>query len=119
MSGTVETTTVGNVSIRVVTTKDWPREIQRTIKDGLKQMGTEILNEAVQNAPILTGALRASGTVTQEGGMIRVRFGSDEVPYARMRHFVNHLHPDTTYYLQRAGDQLTAHSEEFFKSGEL
>lgn len=115
----VETTIVGNVSVKVTTTRDWGAEIKRQLNDGLKAMGTEILNQAVQNAPILTGALRESGTLTTEGLTARVRFGNEEVPYARMRHFVNHLHPGTLYYLQRAGDQVSEHVDEYIKGGSL
>ena len=119
MSADIQTTVVGNVTVKVTTTRDWGRLIEKQLQAGLNSLGTEILNEAVQNAPILTGALRASGTLTQEGALARVRFGNEDVPYARMRHFVNNLHPDTKYYLQRAGDQVTGHAADFFKGGAL
>lgn len=115
----IETTTVGSVTVRVTTTRDWGREIQQQLKAGLNSLGTEILNEAVQNAPILTGALRESGTLTVDGTMARVRFGNVDVPYARMRHYVNNLHPDTKYYLQRAGDSVTRNAADYFKGGNL
>lgn len=115
----IETTVVGDVTVKVTTTRDWGREIEKQLKAGLNAMGTEILNEAVQNAPILTGALRESGTLTTEGLTARVRFGNEDVPYARMRHFVNNLHPDTKYYLQRAGDSVTRDAADYFKGGDL
>lgn len=115
----IETTVVGNVTVKVTTTRDWGREIQQQLKAGLNQLGTEILNEAQQNAPVLTGALRASGTLTVDGSTARIRFGSVDVPYARMRHYVNNLHPDTKYYLQRAGDSVSRNAADYFKGGDL
>lgn len=115
----VQTTTVGNVTIRVTTSRDWTKEIASQLKTGLSALGTEILNEAVQNAPILTGALRESGTLTVDGMAARIRFGNDDVPYARMRHYVNDLHPGTKYYLQRAGDSVSRNATDYFKGGNL
>lgn len=121
MSGTpdIRTAIVGNVTVKVTTTRDWGKEIEQQLKAGLSQMGTEILNEARQNAPILTGALRESGTLATEGLTARVRFGNVDVPYARMRHYVNNLHPDTKYYLQRAGDSVARNAADYFKGGNL
>ena len=119
MSADIQTTVVGNVTVRVTTTKDWGRIIEQQLKAGLNSLGTEILNEAVQNAPVRSGDLRRSGTLTVADGMARIRFGNEDVPYARMRHFVNNLHPDTKYYLQRAGDSVTRNSADFFKGGAL
>ena len=115
----IETTVVGNVTVKVTTTKDWGREIEQQLKAGLSDMGTEILNEAQQNAPVLTGALRESGTLTVDGNMARIRFGNVDVPYARMRHYVNNLHPGTKYYLQRAGDSVSRNAADYFKGGSL
>lgn len=115
----IETTVVGDVAVKVTTTRDWGKEIEQQLKNGLNALGTEILNEAVQNAPILTGALRESGTLTVDGTMARIRFGNEDVPYARMRHYVNNLHPDTKYYLQRAGDSVSRNAADYFKAGDL
>ena len=115
----IETTVVGNVTVKVTTTRDWGREIEQQLKAGLNQLGTEILNEAVQNAPILTGALRESGTLTIDGTTAKIHFGNEDVPYARMRHYVNNLHPDTKYYLQRAGDSVSRNAADYFKGGSL
>ena len=115
----IETTVVGDVTVKVTTARDWTHEIASQLKDGLNRMGTEILNEARLNAPVRSGDLRKSGTLTIDGTTARVRFGNVDVPYARMRHYVNNLHPDTKYYLQRAGDSVTRNAADYFKGGNL
>ena len=115
----IETTVVGDATVKVTTTRDWGREIENQLKAGLNRLGTEILNEARLNAPIRSGDLRKSGALTVDGNMAKIRFGNTDVPYARMRHFVNNLHPDTKYYLQRAGDSATRNAADYFKAGDL
>ena len=66
-------------------------------------MMTDILRLARQNAPVKTGALRNSGRFQQTNTLHwRITFGNSRVPYARLREHVNHLHPNTTRYLERA-----------------
>lgn len=77
------------------------------INNALSKMGTAIKNRAEMYAPVLTGALRADGRVVKDSpDSVTVRFGGFSVPYARRRHYENNLHPETKYYLERAGNQV-------------
>jgi len=81
---------------------------QSTVTDRIEDVMTGvILTRATMLAPVLTGALVNDGRVEKnpEGGR-SVVFGSNSVPYARRRHFENNLHPQTLYYLQRAGESV-------------
>lgn len=83
---------------------------------GLDRMSKDILNQARMNAPILTGALRASGNISATGLYSRViGFG---VPYATIREFENNLHPNTKYYLKRATTSVLSHAGSYFDTGE-
>lgn len=82
------------------------KEEETAINEALGRMGTAILNRAQLYAPVKTGALRADGRVTQEPNSMSVIFGGFSVPYARLRHYENNLHPDTKYYLERAGNEV-------------
>lgn len=74
-------------------------------RNALGDMGDSILASATVRAPILTGALRRSGVVSNpSSSQVDVIFGSDRVPYARKRHYENKKHPGTRYYLKNAGD---------------
>ena len=71
---------------------------------GLAQV---ILNRATMLAPVLTGALVEDGRVEKNpNGHHSVVFGSNDVPYARRRHFENKKNPQTLHYLKRAGDSV-------------
>lgn len=76
------------------------------INEALAKMGATINALAQLYAPVLTGALRADGRVRLAPNSVTVTFGGYSVPYARRRHYENNLHPDTKYYLERAGDQV-------------
>ena len=83
------------------------KEETQKIDNALAKMGTAILNRAQMYAPVLTGALRADGRVVKDSpSSVTVRFGGFSVPYARRRHYENNKHPDTKYYLERAGNQV-------------
>lgn len=83
---------------------------------GLDHMSQDILNQARMNAPILTGALRASGGITATGLYSRViGFG---VPYSTIREFENNLHPNTKYYLKRATTNVLSRAGSYFDIGE-
>lgn len=87
---------------------------QRRINDALAKMGVATLNRARMYAPIKTGALRADGRIEVEPNSVVIAFGGLEVPYARRRHYENNLHPDTKYYLQRAGNEVTRQGVQFY-----
>lgn len=83
---------------------------------GLDKMSQDILNMSRMNAPILTGALRASGAISSTGLYSRViGFG---VPYATVREFNNNLHPNTKYYLRRATTSVLNRAASYFNTGD-
>lgn len=73
----------------------------------LRSMSEGILNDAKNIAPILTGALRQSGRLKVKKNEVDVIFGGGDVPYAKIRHYVNHKNPQTLRYLERAGNART------------
>lgn len=90
------------------------QEEEKRINEALSSMGGSILNLAQMYAPVLTGALRADGRVVKEPNSVTVRFGGFSVPYARRRHYENNKHPDTKYYLERAGNQVARKGVQFY-----
>ena len=107
------------MSYRLQLSADWARKLstQQLNKGGVRMM-TDILKMARQNAPVLTGALRNSGRFQQLSTVKwRVTFGNDRVPYAPLRERVNHLHPNTVRYLQRARDTAASRVESYFNLG--
>ena len=99
-----ETTTI----VKFISQKDKALKIETAkIEEALGRMGHRILNLAKMYAPVDTGALVADGRLSQEGTEVTVSFGGLSVPYARRRHYENNLHPNTKYYLENAGDQVT------------
>lgn len=90
------------------------REETAKINNALSKMGSSILNRAQLYAPIKTGALRADGRVVKSENKVVVAFGGFSVPYARRRHYENNLHPETKYYLERAGNETTRQGVQFY-----
>lgn len=84
------------------------------INNALLKMGASILNRAKMYAPVDTGALVADGRIVRHDGSVSVVFGGFSVPYARRRHYENNLHPNTKYYLERAGDQVAKQGVQFY-----
>lgn len=90
----------------------------KMLQAGLGSMTFAILSKARLNAPYETGALRNSGRFEQTSEMTwTVTFGDKRVDYAWLREHQNRLHPETTYYLKRAGKEMTARYKTFFKNG--
>ena len=90
------------------------QEEEKRINEALSSMGDSILNLAQMYAPVLTGALRADGRVVKEPNSVTVRFGGFSVPYARRRCYETNKHPDTKYYLERAGNQVARKGVQFY-----
>lgn len=86
--------------------KDWDKKILNGMDKALLEMATDIHRRAVINAPIETGALKNSGVIEPKQEGYAVKFGSGRVPYARKRHFENKKNPQTTHYLEKAGDSV-------------
>lgn len=107
------------MSYRLQLSADWARKLstQQLNKGGVRMM-TDILKMARQNAPVLTGALRNSGRFQQVSTFKwRITFGNGRVPYARIREHVNHLHPNTVRYLQRARNTAASRVKSYFDLG--
>lgn len=85
-------------------------DLQRAVNRGLLKMGFDIASRARSNAPVLTGALRNSIRVSPENEQVYVlaggRVGGFVVDYAKLREYVNNLHPSTTHYMGRAFDSV-------------
>jgi len=100
-----------SVSIKL----DWNmREIslinQRTV-NGLVKMGFDIAAQARRNAPYLTGALRNTIRVQEQGpNNVEViaggTYGGYKVPYAWIREQGPNRNPATVHYMQNAADNI-------------
>lgn len=82
----------------------------KRLKQAERLIANTIKARAVVLAPKLTGDLQANGRVLVVNGGLRVKFGDEDVPYARRRHFENKKNPQTLNYLQRAGDSVMKES---------
>lgn len=99
-----QTTTI----VKFISTKDKALQVETAVlEDALSRMGHRILNLAKMYAPVDSGDLVADGRLDQDGAEVTISFGGLSVPYARRRHYENNLHPNTKFYLERAGDQIT------------
>lgn len=107
------------MSYRLKLSADWTRKLStQQLNEGGVKMMTDILKMARQNAPVLTGALRNSGRFQQLSTVKwRITFGNARIPYARIREHVNHLHPNTVRYLQRAGNTAASRAKSYFNLG--
>lgn len=65
----------------------------------VKKNAEEIRVKAKARAPVLTGTLRRSIDKEQLATMLYAVFS--DVPYARLRNYVNNLHPETVGYLTK------------------
>lgn len=104
---------------RIKLKDDWTRKLStKQLNEGGVKMMTDILKMARQNAPVLTGALRNSGRFQQLSTVKwRITFGNARVPYARIREYVNRLHPNTVRYLQRARNTAASRAKSYFNLG--
>lgn len=71
-----------------------------------KVIADVVLNRSTALAPKDTGDLKANGRVYVKDGHHVVKFGDNDVPYARRRHFENKKNPQTLGYLKRGGDSV-------------
>lgn len=94
----------------------WEDKPKQLMNVGLARMAADIHQMAVTNAPYANGALRNSGRFTKTRELSwTVSFGNHAVDYAVLRENVNHLHPNTTHYLQRAGQRAQAKVNSYFR----
>lgn len=87
--------------------------VRRQFGAGLFKMGDAISNRAKPNSPVLTGTLRNSIRVEEEGTntvVVRAggRVGVFNIDYAEIREFHNRKHPATRYYMTRAFNETVS-----------
>lgn len=76
------------------------RLVTTAMAAGLTSLGTDIKNRAIILAPKDSGDLRQSARVDTKGSSaVYVSFNT---PYAKLRHYVNNLHPSTRLYLNNS-----------------
>lgn len=92
--------------VKVTMKPGWEKSIERSMKNGLLEMVTDVHKRAVVIAPKDTRALVNSGKISPVTNGYKVEFGSSKVPYARRRHFENKKNPHTLGYLSKAGDSV-------------
>lgn len=84
-----------------------PRTLyDKRFKQGVIMMMSDVERKAMARAPVLTGALRNSARLQASDKSVAVIFGSTRVPYAYIRHEVNHKHPSTVQYLAKAAQEV-------------
>lgn len=92
------------MSAKLTVDPNWSSKIAKEISAGLLELSNDIRTRATILAPKETGALANSGKVEPIADGYKITFGSNRVPYARIRHFVNRKNPQTLGYLTKAGD---------------
>lgn len=117
------------MSYRLRMTPGWKNIPLQMMQQGVARMATDIHAQAVRNAPIMhredytasqwrhaaPGALRNSGRFTRKGKLTwAVIFGGNGVDYAALRETTNRLHPETRFYLKRAGESAQARFASYF-----
>jgi hypothetical protein len=99
-------TQVGSVKVTSILLSQWIPQTDMELKAAVLEMATDIRTRAVVLAPVETCNLKNSGVIEPIAGGYKVKFGSSRVPYARRRHFENFKNPQTTHYLEKAGDSV-------------
>ena len=95
--------------------------IMNAAEAGVKETAGEVLDQAVQDAPILNSDLKESGQMdppikTANGITIYITFGNESVPYAKKQHeetTFNHPRGGKAKYLE---DAVKMHTHELKKS---
>ena len=99
--------------IKVRWTKDIPYDhIQPTIEKSLKQSTQLVRREAIQNAPVLTWQLRRSITTEIKNNYWLVW---TNLPYGKVREFVNKKNPQTKFYMYRALNENVSQIQAYFQ----
>lgn len=85
----------------------WIASEKKRMAAATAEMGTDILNRAIMNAPKDSGALVRSGRLTKTGETsYTVSFGDNSVRYAYKREYENKKNPGTKHYLRRAAESV-------------
>lgn len=90
------------------------------MKISLLEYLTTTHRDAVNIAPVQTGNLVSSGRIepiVEIGDSLKgsVVFGSEQVPYAKKRHYENKKNPQTKGYLEKAGDKNARNFVRYLK----
>lgn len=94
--------------------------LERKFGTGMLKIATEVRNRAQDNAPVKTGSLKNSASITSSSDSISVGFGSSAIKYARIRHNINKKNPQTVKYLKRAADSVKREGvAKYFKGANL
>ncbi len=88
--------------------------VDQMMKAGLQSLGDDVKKRAVILAPKDTGALRQSARVQLNSSKdtVTVSFNTE---YARLRHYVNKLHPATRLYLTNSLKSISNLNKYFKK----
>lgn len=97
---------MSDVQVKVNMKPNWADIVASKAKSGMVEIATDVRTRAVILAPVLTGALRNSGSISPILGGYAIKFGSSRVPYARRRHFENRKNPQTLGYLARGAESV-------------
>lgn len=116
---------INNNGIVVETALNWNnlaiKDMEKSAQLGLFRLGYAIAGKARSNAPVLTGALRNSIRVEEDGYDVFIRaggtvVGNKTIDYAYKREMENRLHPNTTHYMKRAHDsEMAGDWQRYFK----
>lgn len=88
-------------------TASWISSESKRWSNAAAEMGTDILNRAIMNAPKASGALVRSGRLVKTGeAAYAVTFGDNQVRYAYRREYENKKNPQTLHYLKNAGESV-------------
>lgn len=72
-----------------------------TLDTSIRNFADNVAVEMKKRAPFRTGALVKSIQVQKSTSKDRIIYDViSDVPYARLRNFVNHLHPQTLHYVE-------------------
>jgi len=105
------------MAVKVTYNSNWTKVIKGDwTEKGLLELTTDVHRRSKMLAPVLTRALVNSGVIESIPNGYRVKYGSPRVPYARKRHFENNKHPQTKYYLSKAGESVArGDKSKYFK----
>lgn len=105
------------MAVKVTYNSNWTKVIKGDwTEKGLLELTTDVHRRSKMLAPVLTRALVNSGVIESIPNDYRVKYGSPRVPYARKRHFENNKHPQTKYYLSKAGESVArGDKSKYFK----
>lgn len=91
-----------------------PIDLDNKINYALMQAGNYIRNSAKENSPLKTGTLRRSITANFNQIKDWIVLVWSPVAYARIREYVNNLHPDRKFYFKNAYEENQDRIRELF-----